>query len=590
MLRVAIVDADKCKPSKCNLECKKYCPVNKTGKQCITGEQKDKVITISEQLCIGSVCGLCVKKCPFDAITIINLPSELENQLVHRYGTNGFCLYRLPLPKVGSVIGILGNNGCGKTTILKILSNKQVPSNFSGMEMPITTRKYFEGIGKITTSYKPQHVDLISRALKGKVSDFFTKNKVDISQYQKEDQLLSISCLLDKEVANLSGGELQRFSIFVVSIKDADFYIYDEPSSFLDIKQRINMATLLQQKGQSIHILVVDHDLSVMDMVSDYIHILYGQSAKYGIASTVMNTNNGINTFLDGYISAENMRFREEPLSFRINKEDVEDEQEEKVFKYPDMTQTYDTFSLQVKGSSFKNNEITVLLGENGIGKTTFIKLLAQHLKESNQLCCAPDGKSVERNMTISYKPQMIAPKFQGTVSELLYSKIKDAMMHSQFTLDVIKPLEIQKLFDRPLSELSGGELQVVGIALCLGTNADVYLLDEPSAYLDCNKRVTVAKIVRKFIKNTGKSCFVVEHDLLMILYFADKILFFEGIPSKQGTVTESLGVTEGLNKFLKSVNVTMRRDHESGRPRFNKLDSVKDKKQKQEGQYIFLD
>jgi ATP-binding cassette, sub-family E, member 1 len=99
--RIAVVSAERCKPKKCKQECKKFCPVVKVGKLCVEVTPTSKISWISEELCIG--CGICVKKCPFDAIQIINLPSNLENQTTHRYGPNSFKLHRLPMPRPGQV-------------------------------------------------------------------------------------------------------------------------------------------------------------------------------------------------------------------------------------------------------------------------------------------------------------------------------------------------------------------------------------------------------------------------------------------------------------------------------------------------------
>ena len=144
-LRIAIINPDKCKPKKCRQECQKTCPINKTGKMCIEVTSASKICFISEHLCIG--CGMCVKRCPFQAIKIINLPKGLEKQVTHRYGANSFKLHRLPTPRAGQVLGLVGTNGIGKSTALRILSGNMKP-NLGNFESPPEWRevlKHFRG-------------------------------------------------------------------------------------------------------------------------------------------------------------------------------------------------------------------------------------------------------------------------------------------------------------------------------------------------------------------------------------------------------------------------------------------------------------
>ena len=127
MTRIAIVERAKCNKKKCALECIKFCPVNRTSEEkCVDLDETTGKAKIIEALCTG--CGICIKKCPRHAIQIINLPDELETDLVHRYGRNGFKLYRLPKPKPGQVLGLIGQNGAGKSTSLNILSGQLTPN------------------------------------------------------------------------------------------------------------------------------------------------------------------------------------------------------------------------------------------------------------------------------------------------------------------------------------------------------------------------------------------------------------------------------------------------------------------------------
>jgi len=127
MVRIAVIDYDVCRPSKCNLECVRFCPINKSGSKAIElSETKNGKPIIYEAVCVG--CSICVRKCPYKAITITNLPDELEKRLVHRYGINAFKLYGLPTPINNRVLGIVGKNGIGKTTAVKILSGELIPN------------------------------------------------------------------------------------------------------------------------------------------------------------------------------------------------------------------------------------------------------------------------------------------------------------------------------------------------------------------------------------------------------------------------------------------------------------------------------
>ncbi|CDJ66548.1 ABC transporter, putative, partial [Eimeria necatrix] len=194
-------------------------------------------------------------------------------------------------------------------------------------------------------------------------------------------------------------------------------------------------------------------------------------------------------------------------------------------YEYPALTKTLGNFKLSVEKGSFSDSEIVVMLGQNGTGKSTFIRMLAGLL--------SPDNSEALPSFAVSYKPQIVTAKFQGTVKELFYAKIRDAFNHPQFQTDVVRPLDLEQVMDQPVQLLSGGELQRVALIVALGKPADIYLIDEPSAYLDSEQRIAASKVIKRFILHAKKTAFVVEHDFIMATYLADRVIVFEGEPGQ---------------------------------------------------------
>jgi len=597
LTRIAIVSSDKCKPKKCKQECKKSCPVVRMGKLCIEVAPTAKTATLSEELCIG--CGICVKKCPFEAINIINLPANLNSETTHRYGANTFKLHRLPIPRPGQVLGLVGTNGIGKSTALKVLGGKLKPNlgkfddppdwadilvYFRGSELQNYFTKILED--ELKAIIKPQYVDQIPKAVKGTVDGLLTKKD---ERDKKGDIVreLELEKVLDRNIEDLSGGELQRFAIGIVCVQQANVYMFDEPSSYLDVKQRLAAAKVIRDiLDIEKFVICVEHDLAVLDYLSDFICTLYGVPGAYGVVTMPFGVREGINIFLAGFVPTENLRFREEALSFKVSDGgDVGAEGEdisERQFQYPNMKKTLGSFSLEVKAGSFSESEIIVLLGQNGTGKTTFIRMLAGLLE--------PDEGDKPDKLAVSYKPQKISPKFPGTVRTLLLKKIQESWMHPQFQSDVAKPMRVEELLDQEVKHLSGGELQRVALVLSLGVPANVYLIDEPSAYLDSEQRIIAAKVIKRFILHAKKTGFIVEHDFIMATYMADRVIVYDGEPAQNCCANEPESLQTGMNKFLAHLEITFRRDPSNFRPRINKHLSVQDREQKSEGQYFFMD
>ena len=562
----------------------------RTHKEAIKFEHGKAVII--EALCSG--CGICIKKCPFKAISIVNLPDELETECSHRFGQNAFKLYRLPVPSPGVVLGLLGQNGIGKSTTLKILSG-DVKLNLGNYENPFdwdeiirhfrgsTLQDYFQKMseGELKVSHKPQYVDKIPKAISGKVGELL--EEVDErGKLRKIASQLELKQVWNRPLEVLSGGELQRVAVAATICREADVYLLDEPSSFLDVKQRLEVARAIRSlKKDEKTVIVAEHDLAIIDYLSDQICIFYGEPGVYGIVSHVHGVRTGINIYLQGYIRDENVRFRKEAIMFHEKPPTVSFVVGETLLKWKQMKKTFKGFKLVVHPGEIKRGEIIGILGPNGIGKTTFVKILAGIEKTD-------DGKKFGK-LKVSYKPQYISAEYEGTVQELLKNIAKKNFISSWYKTEVLKPLGINTLLDRNIAELSGGELQKVTIAACLSRKAELYLLDEPSAYLDVEERLNMARAIRRVVETHNVTAFVVEHDVVAQDFIADRLMVFTGKPGVEGTAKPLTSLRDGMNMFLKEMDVTFRRDPTTKRPRVNKEGSKLDKFQKEIGEHYYV-
>lgn len=584
---MATLDKEHCKPDDCGIPCYRFCPEVLNRRYAIKFIPGQKKPIIDEDLCTG--CGICIKKCPFDAISIVKLPQELDGECIHSYGVNEFKLFRLPIPRPGAVIGLIGRNGTGKSTALRMLAGELTP-NFGSLESQtnwdtVLTRyrgtllhEYFSRIAtkKLRVVHKPQHVDKLSTVLQGKIGQVL-KRVDERGKLPELTQELELQELYERESNVLSGGELQRVAIAAAISREADVYIFDEPSSYLDVYQRIRAARSIRrlaEEGKSV--LVAEHDLAMLDYLSDDVYLVYGQPGSYGIVSHVHPTRGGINDYLIGFLPDENMRFRDEPIRFHVRPPRQIDTGHQTKLDWPLMNKKAGNFQLQVDPGSLNAGEIVGVLGPNGIGKTTFIKELLKYYTESSR-----------NQLQVSYKPQYISSSYEGNVETLLTS-IADDYSSALFTSEVIRPLSINKLLERRIDTLSGGELQRVAIAACLGKSAQVYLLDEPSAFLDVEERLNVAKALRHLIDSRQAFAFVVEHDIVAQDFLADRIMVFKGLPSIKGQASSPKPLRDAMNMFLADMGITFRRDPETKRPRINKVDSKLDKEQKSLGEFYY--
>ena len=584
-MRIAVLFQDRCKPNSPAFEyLQKY--AGSCGGECI--QVNDDKCRILESAC--PPCLMRAKQCPGDAVKIINLPQELETDMIHRYSLNGFRLFRLPTPSKDSVIGILGPNGMGKSTAFNILNNSITPNLGEFENEDVLWEDVLETLprgelrdflsdlseSKVKVALKPQYVDNIPKVFKGNVGKLLSS----VDERNLYDEMINkfeLRHLLERELSQLSGGELQRVAICATLLKDAEVYFFDEPSSYLDIHERMRIVRIIQELAESARVIVIEHDLAVLDVIADLTHIVYGKKGAYGIFTPARTTRKAINAYLEGYLVEQNIRIRSKPIKFlehppRTGWDGL------KLVEWPKLSKKLGDFELEAGSGEILSGQVLGVVGGNATGKTTFVKMLAGDLE--------PDNGKIKSEITVSYKPQYIDMK-EGVIVEDLLRSVEGFDEH-MLEIDLNRPLKLEPLMKRELHTLSGGELQRVAIAECLLKEADLYLLDEPSAYLDANQRMVTAKTIRKSMENRGKSALVVDHDVYFIDYISDGLLCFGGKPGLNGIVEGPYHMREGMNRFLEKVDVTFRRDKNTHRPRVNKPGSRLDREQKIKKEFYY--
>ncbi|MCC6057552.1 MAG: ribosome biogenesis/translation initiation ATPase RLI [Desulfurococcaceae archaeon] len=599
MARVATIDYEVCNPSKCSTPCIRFCPVNKTKpyKAIELSEQKKGKPVIYEDKCIA--CGICVKKCPFKAISIVNLPEEVEEKLVHRYGPNAFKLYGLPIPIRGKFVAVIGPNGVGKTTALRILSGNLIPNfgrydaepqkdyvlnRFKGTQL--YTYFYDLYYNKLKVVLKIQYIEYIPKYVKGVPRSILMK--VDERGIMRDIvTLLNMEYMLDKDISILSGGELQKLAVAVALAKDNDVYIFDEPTSYLDVRERLNLAKALDELvPRDRYVLVVDHDLMFIDYVADLVVVTYGVPGVYGMFSNPYTANTGIDHYLKGYLPSENVRIRDESITFRLHdsRVDLGSEVEEVLCTWSNIKKKLGVFELTVEAGEVRKGEVIGIVGPNSIGKTTFIRILAGEIQPD-------EGYTTTSAFRLSYKPQYLPRQMQGctTVEECIKGLNREALNENSWLyVEIVKRLGIDRLLNKEVATLSGGELQKFHVAYALIKDADIYLLDEPSSHIDVEDQLAVARTIKRVARIRKASVFVVDHNVLLIDYAVDRLIVFTGEPGFRGYGFAPNTVAKAFNNFLKQLSITMRRDPQSGRPRINKPGSYLDRYQRSLGQYFY--
>ncbi|KAJ4879436.1 ABC transporter E family member 1 [Raphanus sativus] len=530
---------------------------------------------------------------------------EFNKSRIHSYGPNSFKLHRLPVPVRGDIVGLVGPRSIGKTTALKILAGELTPNLGRFNDPPLDwltirthlhdkhLRRFLAQVvnHKLKVVFKPQQVpqDYMGLAV-GEIL-----RKVD----DRKDLRALILCFLDLKTPSVKFHHLDiraqhRVTLAAALLQDADVYIFDDISSFLDMRQRFMVAQLIRSlKTAKSYVIVVDNDLSVIDYVSDYMYIMYGEPEAYGVFSEqYFDVETGIEFYLRGFDPIEDNLIRGDPLIFERHLEPDPEPLIGRRYSYPHMTTNHLKHKMKVEGGNLHDCQIHLVLGDQGTGKSTFIKLLAGFLPPDGVEPWCPEYLK-------SYKPKKISFIRACTVRAALETRC----FHHRFVSDVIEPLQIDRLMGRKLTSLSPGERQRVAITFCLMKDAHVYLIDEPSLDLDSDMRIRVALAIRKHILRIQRAAVVVENDFLMAAYLADKVILVEpsidtasclprdiARPVSGFSVSSPCDRVAGFNLLLEKLNITFRQVPDSSRltPRVNKAGSMEDKTQKLNGNFYY--
>lgn len=360
---------------------------------------------------------------------------------------------------------------------------------------------------------------------------------------------LDMTSMLDTCVTDLSDAELQRFAIASTIVQMADVYLFDEPTIFLDARQKYQVArVILSVVKPDRYVCITDNDMSVLDLVCD--HILY----------TGEETTSG-EVHLDHY-----------PLTLEELSEEIVTPP---TYRYPEtVVKGFGTFSLHVMGGDLRSSEITVVLGNMHTGKTLFLEWL-------NRISVGQDFSHKDQKM-------IKCENRHDTVATHLYRLIRFSSLDRVFQELVLKPLGIVKILDKRIKEVSQSTLQKIAIATCLGQEgARVFLLDEPSIHLDARERVIAAQTIKRFIAYSRKAALVVEQDFMMATYLADRVIVVQGEPGVQSTVNSPVLMSNGVNQYLSDLNITCRSNRFTSLARMNKPRSVEDEEQKTGGHFF---
>jgi len=495
-------------------------------------------------------------------------PSELDEEPVHRYGDNAFSLYGLPTPKPGNVTGILGPNGIGKSTAVHALAGEMVPNlgdyesegdwervldRFRGTGL----QNYLQSLkeGDVTVARKPQYVDQIPNQFDGNTRELLERTDERGALDSLIDRL-NIRPVMDQPIDSISGGELQRVAIAACLARDADFYFLDEITPYLDIGQRMIVARLIRELADDDaaerSMLVVEHDLAILDLLADTLHVAYGEPGAYGVVTDPKSVRNGINEYLKGYLDNENMRIRPSAITFEEHAPRVSS-RSETLIEYPELSKSYGDgeFELHVEGGEINRSE--------GARRRRPERDREVDACEAVRGLVGTGRGELDFALDIAYKPQYIDID-QPMRVDVFLSSITDDFGSSYWNTEIAQPLQLDRVMEQNLSTCRAGSASASPsrrvspkTPICTFSTSPLRTSTWNSG---CARRRRSAGT-----ENHDATVMVIDHDIYMIDLLADRLMVFDGEPAERGHATPPQEMRDGMNEFLADLDITFRRD-----------------------------
>lgn len=451
---------------------------------------------------------------------------------------------------------LCGPSGCGKTSMTRII-NGLIPFYYEGnlkgeviidgdnlkdLSLFDLSRK----IGSIFQNPRSQFFNLnTTNEIAFGPENHGIDESIILNRIEEISKDLKISDLLNKNIFKISGGEKQKIACASAAAIKPDIYVFDEPSSNLDFKSIKELRKLLiDLKGKRKTVIIAEHRLHYI----------------YDLADQIIYMNNGKIKKIYSKESLEILSKKErEKLGLRVlniknlelynqeetNKNNIKREYKIKNFNYKDKNKDI----LSMNNNEILTDGITAIIGENGSGKTSFVKYFCGLTKKSKGIV---ESHYKEFNRSDRLKNSFLV--MQDVNNQLFTQSVEEEILLSMKNKNLNKAYEILKKMDlyeykerHPLS-LSGGQKQRVAIATALASDRKFIFFDEPTSGLDLFHMQKVADSIKE-LRKIGKEIFIITHDPEFILECCSSI-----IEIKDGKIVNNyfLNESSGRRKFNK--------------------------------------